>query len=81
MPNCLLPVPTPCRQQVCEGVEVTPYYAGHVLGAAMLHVRVGSESLVYTGRLTAVVDWQAAWLCRVSQLSSCTTGTQLMRAG
>jgi integrator complex subunit 11 len=35
--------------QVCEGVEVTPYYAGHVLGAAMLHVRAGSESLVYTG--------------------------------
>lgn len=35
--------------QVCEGMEVTAYYAGHVLGAAMLHVTVGSESLVYTG--------------------------------
>lgn len=43
--------------QVCEGVEVTAYYAGHVLGAAMLHVRVGGESVVYTGGwsvLTAV---------------------------
>jgi predicted metal-dependent RNase len=36
---------------VCDGVEVTAYYAGHVLGAAMLHVRVGSESLVYTGAM------------------------------
>jgi predicted metal-dependent RNase len=36
--------------QVCEGVEVTAFYAGHVLGAAMLHVKAGSESLVYTGQ-------------------------------
>lgn len=36
-------------QQVCEGVEATAYYAGHTLGAAMIHVRVGCESLVYTG--------------------------------
>jgi Cft2 family RNA processing exonuclease len=35
--------------QVCEGVEVTAYPAGHVLGAVMLHVRVGSESILYTG--------------------------------
>lgn len=53
-------------QQVCDGVEVTAYYAGHVLGAAMLHVRVGSESLVYTGkclcwRFLSYADW-TSWL-------------------
>ncbi|KAI5173004.1 integrator complex subunit 11 [Nematocida sp. LUAm3] len=28
---------------------ITAYYAGHVLGAAIFHVQVGDESLVYTG--------------------------------
>ena len=35
--------------QVCEGCEVTAYAAGHVLGAAILHLRVGGESVVYSG--------------------------------
>jgi hypothetical protein len=41
--------------QVCDGMEVTAYYAGHVLGAAMLHVRVGAESVVYTGESLVVL--------------------------
>jgi Cft2 family RNA processing exonuclease len=36
--------------QVFEGCEVTAYSAGHVLGAAILHLRIGGESAVYTGR-------------------------------
>lgn len=54
-----------CRLQVCEGVEVTAYYAGHVLGAVMLHVRVGSESVVYTGELL-VLTAAALRVCTTS---------------
>ena len=35
-------------------IEIKAYYAGHVLGAAMFHVRVGDQSVVYT------VSW--SWL-------------------
>lgn len=34
--------------QVDEELEIKAYYAGHVLGAAMVHIKVGSESVVYT---------------------------------
>ena len=34
--------------QVDDELEIKAYYAGHVLGAAMFHMRVGTESLVYT---------------------------------
>jgi integrator complex subunit 11 len=34
---------------VSEGFEITAFYAGHVLGAAVFHVRVGHQTLVYTG--------------------------------
>jgi len=30
-------------------LEIKAYYAGHVLGAAMFWIRVGSLSVVYTG--------------------------------
>lgn len=32
-------------------LEIKAYYAGHVLGAAMFWIRVGSQSVVYTGTL------------------------------
>lgn len=35
-------------EQVDDELEIKAYYAGHVLGAAMFHMRVGTESLVYT---------------------------------
>lgn len=35
---------------------VRPYYAGHVMGAAMFHVRVGSESVIYTGDYNMTPD-------------------------
>lgn len=40
---CLL-----CCWQVDDELEIKAYYAGHVLGAAMVHIKVGSESVVYT---------------------------------
>ena len=36
--------------QVDESLEIKAYYAGHVLGAAMFHIRVGHQSIVYTVR-------------------------------
>ena len=40
------------------------YFSGHVLGAAMFQVRVGSESLVYTGDYNMTPDRHlgAAWI-------------------
>lgn len=37
-------------------LEVRPYYAGHVLGAAMFLVRSRGESVVYTG------DYNIQWI-------------------
>ena len=34
--------------QVDDELEIKAYYAGHVLGAAMVLIKVGSESVVYT---------------------------------
>lgn len=31
-----------------DELEIKAYYAGHVLGAAMVQIKVGSESVVYT---------------------------------
>jgi integrator complex subunit 11 len=46
--------------------EVRAYYAGHVLGAAMFHVRVGAQSVVYTGDFNTTPDRHlgAAWIDR-----------------
>ena len=48
----LFPVPSLTSSfrhvQVDSELEIKAYYAGHVLGAAMFHVRVGDQSVVYT---------------------------------
>eukprot|EP00292_Cryptomonas_paramecium_P007142 CAMPEP_0113730174 /NCGR_PEP_ID=MMETSP0038_2-20120614/43010_1 /TAXON_ID=2898 /ORGANISM="Cryptomonas paramecium" /LENGTH=446 /DNA_ID=CAMNT_0000662201 /DNA_START=21 /DNA_END=1358 /DNA_ORIENTATION=+ /assembly_acc=CAM_ASM_000170 len=36
--------------------EIRPYYAGHVLGAAMFYIRVGPHSIVYTGDYNMTPD-------------------------
>lgn len=40
----------------CGGIEITAYYAGHVLGAAMFHVRVGEQSVLYSGDYNMTPD-------------------------
>ncbi|KAF6038788.1 CPSF3L [Bugula neritina] len=56
------------RVQVDDELEIKAYYAGHVLGAAMFHIRVGSQSIVYTGDYNMTPDRHlgAAWIdkCR-----------------
>ncbi|KAF7457246.1 Integrator complex subunit 11 [Cryptosporidium felis] len=41
---------------VISGIKITPYYAGHVLGAAMFHIQVNDETIVYTGDFNMVRD-------------------------
>ncbi|KAI6073654.1 integrator complex subunit 11 [Anas acuta] len=54
--------------QVDEELEIKAYYAGHVLGAAMFQIKVGCESVVYTGDYNMTPDRHlgAAWIdkCR-----------------
>ncbi|XP_075222073.1 integrator complex subunit 11 [Lycorma delicatula] len=49
-------------------LEIKAYYAGHVLGAAMFSIKVGSQSVVYTGDYNMTPDRHlgAAWIdkCR-----------------
>lgn len=58
--------------QVDDELQVKAYYAGHVLGAAMFHIKVGSQSVVYTGDYNMTPDRHlgAAWLdkCRPNLL-------------
>ena len=42
--------------QVDDSLTIKAYYAGHVLGAAMFEVRVGSESFMYTGDYNMTPD-------------------------
>lgn len=46
-----------CWWQVDDELEIKAYYAGHVLGAAMVHIKVGSESVVYTVSVSGVHIW------------------------
>lgn len=51
----------PSPPQVDDELEIKAYYAGHVLGAAMFQIRVGSESVVYTVSGSAGGTGWAAW--------------------
>ncbi|KAJ1652614.1 hypothetical protein IWQ61_007090 [Dispira simplex] len=50
-----------------DEIEIKAYYAGHVLGAGMFYVRVGEESIVYTGDYNMTPDRHlgAAWIDKV----------------
>ncbi|XP_071957056.1 integrator complex subunit 11-like [Antedon mediterranea] len=54
--------------KVDDELEIKAYYAGHVLGAAMIQVKVGDNSFVYTGDYNMTPDRHlgAAWIdkCR-----------------
>ncbi|KAH8741541.1 CPSF metallobeta-lactamase [Cryptosporidium ryanae] len=56
--SCMEKISTIQLHQTLEisGVEITPYYAGHVLGASMFHVKVGDETVVYSGDYNMVRD-------------------------
>jgi Cft2 family RNA processing exonuclease len=41
---------------VDDELEIKAYYAGHVLGAAMVQIKVGSESVVYTVSISLLIE-------------------------
>lgn len=43
--------------QVDDELEIKAYYAGHVLGAAMFLIKVGSQSVVYTVSFCLSIQW------------------------
>ena len=51
------PPPTRARSQIdIEGIKVTPYRAGHVLGAAMFNIDIGGLRVLYTGDYSRTPD-------------------------
>jgi integrator complex subunit 11 len=46
--------------EIEKGFTITPYYAGHVIGAAMFYVTVGDQSVVYTGDFSTTADQHLA---------------------
>ncbi|KAJ3142206.1 Integrator complex subunit 11 [Geranomyces variabilis] len=67
--NCMKKVtPVDLHQvvHVDDELEIKAYYAGHVLGAAMFHIRVGDQSVVYTGDYNMTPDRHLgpAWIDR-----------------
>lgn len=54
--------------KVDDEIEIRAYYAGHVLGAAMIYIKVGDQSIVYTGDYNMTPDRHlgSAWIdkCR-----------------
>ncbi|XP_029362833.1 integrator complex subunit 11 isoform X2 [Echeneis naucrates] len=71
------------NDDVDDELEIKAYYAGHVLGAAMVHIKVGSESVVYTGDYNMTPDRHlgAAWIdkCRPDILISESTYATTIR--
>uniref|UniRef100_A0A670JF01 Integrator complex subunit 11 n=1 Tax=Podarcis muralis TaxID=64176 RepID=A0A670JF01_PODMU len=69
--------------QVDDELEIKAYYAGHVLGAAMFQIKVGCESVVYTGDYNMTPDRHlgAAWIdkCRPDLLISESTYATTIR--
>lgn len=54
-------------EQVDADLEIKAYYAGHVLGAAMVQVKVHHQSIVYT--VSIVLPWQQLIaVCSVGRL-------------
>ncbi|KAB0399491.1 hypothetical protein E2I00_015803 [Balaenoptera physalus] len=52
-----------CMKKVDDELEIKAYYAGHVLGAAMFQIKVGSESVVYTVLIPVFALGRAQELC------------------
>ncbi|KAJ1551595.1 Integrator complex subunit 11 [Cladochytrium tenue] len=70
--------------QVDDDLQISAYYAGHVLGAAMFRIAVGDQSVVYTGDYNMTPDRHlgSAWIdaCRPDLLITETTYAVTIRA-
>lgn len=59
-----------------DELEIKAYYAGHVLGAAMFQIKVGSESVVYT---VSGSTWGAGGTAWPGGGGTCLIGTSFAR--
>ncbi|KAH8417059.1 hypothetical protein KR222_002492 [Zaprionus bogoriensis] len=79
----VIPVTLHQSMMVDAELEIKAYYAGHVLGAAMFWIKVGSQSVVYTGDYNMTPDRHlgAAWIdkCRPDLLISESTYATTIR--
>ncbi|XP_043653150.1 integrator complex subunit 11 [Drosophila teissieri] len=79
----VIPVTLHQSMMVDTDLEIKAYYAGHVLGAAMFWIKVGSQSVVYTGDYNMTPDRHlgAAWIdkCRPDLLISESTYATTIR--
>ncbi|EFA75892.1 integrator complex subunit 11 [Heterostelium album PN500] len=64
----VIPVALHQTIDVDDELSIKPYYAGHVLGAAMFYCKVGEESVVYTGDYNMTPDRHlgSAWIDAVN---------------
>ncbi|KAI9351515.1 beta-lactamase-like protein [Obelidium mucronatum] len=80
----VIPVTLHETVQVDSELSIKPYYAGHVLGAAMFHIKVRDLSVVYTGDYNMTPDRHlgAAWIdaCEPDLLITETTYATTTRA-
>ncbi|KAJ3020515.1 UNVERIFIED_CONTAM: Integrator complex subunit 11 [Siphonaria sp. JEL0065] len=80
----VIPVTLHETVHVDSELSIKPYYAGHVLGAAMFHIQVGDLSVVYTGDYNMTPDRHlgAAWIddCQPDLLITETTYATTTRA-
>jgi len=69
--------------KVCDDLEIKAYYAGHVLGACLFKITIGSNSIVYTGDYNMTPDRHlgAAWIdkCKPDILITETTYATAIR--
>lgn len=57
--NCLkkvVPIHMNETYEISDGFWIRPYYAGHVIGAAIFHVSINGRHLIYTGDFSTTAD-------------------------
>lgn len=62
--NKIIPINMNETVEISSNFTITPYYAGHVIGAAMFYVKVDNQSVVYTGDYSTTSDQHlgTAWI-------------------
>ena len=56
LPHTAPAAPHPTRQVDIDGIKVTPFRAGHVLGACMFQIDIGGLRVLYTGDYSRTPD-------------------------
>ncbi|KAL6121931.1 Cleavage and polyadenylation specificity factor subunit [Nucleospora cyclopteri] len=52
----IIPVNINETVEIAKNLFIKPYYAGHVIGAAMFYIRYKDKSMIYTGDFSTIAD-------------------------